>query len=136
MPEGPEEPLDGVCLVEGARRALAIVNKAGPLSRTAAGERATLAHELCHVLFDASAERPVGQVERSGRTSSPIEKRANAFAAELLLPRAVLRRVAVRGFLTRENLRAVARRYRVGIELASWQATNTGLGVEGADRRT
>lgn len=120
--EWPEQAFEGVCLVEDGARALAIVNRSGRLASTRGGARATLAHELCHVLFDADPARPIGQVERSGRTTSPVEKRANAFAAELLLPQAVFARLAARGRVERENVQAVARRYGVGIELAEWQA--------------
>ena len=55
------------------------------MNNTPQGRRFTLAHELCHLLFD----RDVGQ--RLAVASGPwaprdIEKRANAFAAMLLMP--------------------------------------------------
>lgn len=77
--------------------------------------RVWLGHELCHVLFDTDAggvqvvadfddDRPVHQAER----------RARAFAAELLLPEAGLRKLigppmAVMGDVAARNLVAMAR---------------------------
>ena len=49
--------------------------------------RMTLAHELCHLLIDRKNGLPFCEV-LGGQVDDFIEKRANAFAAELLLPRA------------------------------------------------
>lgn len=49
--------------------------------------RMTLAHELGHLLIDRSGGLPFGDVI-GGRVDDFVERRANAFAAELLLPRA------------------------------------------------
>ncbi|OYO32202.1 ImmA/IrrE family metallo-endopeptidase [Janthinobacterium sp. PC23-8] len=48
--------------------------------------RMTLAHELCHFLIDRHAALPVAEV-LGGCVDLYVERRANAFAAELLLPR-------------------------------------------------
>jgi Zn-dependent peptidase ImmA (M78 family) len=54
------------------------------------GRRFTLAHELCHILFDRMRARRV--TIASGPWVAPgIEKRANAFAASFLMPRALVR---------------------------------------------
>ena len=53
--------------------------------------RVTLAHELCHALFDGEREHPVGLVERRDTARSEgLEQRANAFAIHLLAPRAAV----------------------------------------------
>ena len=45
----------------------------------------TLAHELCHLLFDRSSAVPLSVL--SGTWAPPrLERVANAFAAELLIP--------------------------------------------------
>lgn len=47
----------------------------------------TLAHELCHLLVDRSKAAPL-MIASTPWAPAEIERRANAFAAELLLPRA------------------------------------------------
>ena len=47
------------------------------------GRRFTLAHELCHVLFDRSSARRLSHVSGPWATVR-VEKRANAFAAMFL----------------------------------------------------
>ncbi|MDC6378853.1 ImmA/IrrE family metallo-endopeptidase [Pseudomonas graminis] len=51
------------------------------------GCRATLAHEICHLIYDRERSLPVADV-MGGFGPQFAEKRANAFAAEFLLPRA------------------------------------------------
>lgn len=51
------------------------------------GCRATLAHEVCHLIYDRKRSLPVADV-MGGLGPQFAEKRANAFAAEFLLPRA------------------------------------------------
>jgi len=50
------------------------------------GRRSTLAHEFCHLLLDRDGSLPMAEV-LGGNVSCVPEQRANAFAAELLLPR-------------------------------------------------
>lgn len=47
------------------------------------GRRSTLAHEICHLLIDRTRALPVAEV-LGGEVDDESEKRANAFAAELL----------------------------------------------------
>jgi Zn-dependent peptidase ImmA (M78 family) len=76
-------------------------------------ESGTLAHELCHIIFDRTRARRVTHV--SGPWAAPgIERRANAFAAYILMPRAI----AVRGWHSqlegnRAELSAFAERLHV-----------------------
>ena len=86
--------------------------------------RATLAHEICHLLVDRSTSLPLVEV-LGGRTARHVEQRARAFAAELLLPR----KLAGQGFLSfggddaraAKSLRA---RYGVSSALLGWQVLN------------
>lgn len=48
--------------------------------------RATLAHEICHLLIDRLTALPLSAVTR-GAMDKSVEQRANAFAAEFLCPR-------------------------------------------------
>ncbi len=58
--------------------------------------RMTLAHELCHFLLDRHTALPVAEV-MGGSVDLCVERRANAFAAELLLPRAAVVMASQRG---------------------------------------
>ena len=49
------------------------------------GKRFTVAHELCHILFDQSRARPLAHSSTPWASPS-VEQRANAFAAMLLMP--------------------------------------------------
>lgn len=69
-----------------------LVNSVGMRSRDTTntgaqnfGARATLAHEVCHLLIDRGTTLSVLEV-CGGATPKIVEQRANAFAAELLLP--------------------------------------------------
>lgn len=54
------------------------------------GRRFTIAHELCHVLFDRARARRVAHVSGGPWAAQGVEQRANAFAAYLLMPRALV----------------------------------------------
>jgi hypothetical protein len=59
---------------------------ADALASTPHGRRSTLAHELGHLLMDREGSLPLAEV-LGGLTPEWVEKRARAFAAEVLLPR-------------------------------------------------
>ena len=89
--------------------------------------RATLAHEICHLLVDRRSALPLVEV-LGGRTAEQIEQRARAFAAELLLPR----QMAGQAFLDHEGneeraARSLRSRFGVTSELLAWQAKNSGV---------
>ncbi len=66
-----------------------VVNRTHPFNDNESGMRFTIAHELCHVLFDRTRARRVSHA--SGPWAPPgVEKRANAFAAYLLMPRGLV----------------------------------------------
>jgi Zn-dependent peptidase ImmA (M78 family) len=59
----------------------------GMSGRHMSGRRTTLAHELCHLLFDRSRMQSFARFEGGAAESDRlIEMRANAFAVELLAP--------------------------------------------------
>ena len=77
------------------------------------GRRFTLAHELCHILFDQSRARPLAH-SSTPWASPTVEQRANAFAAMFLMPPYRARRPTTSD--VRELKRAIvlmARRMRV-----------------------
>jgi Zn-dependent peptidase ImmA (M78 family) len=80
---GPDGPR-GVALAGEALRPTILVNVESPANESR-GRRFTLAHELCHILFDRERARPL--THSSTPWASPsVEQRANAFAAMLLMP--------------------------------------------------
>ncbi|WP_316181479.1 ImmA/IrrE family metallo-endopeptidase [Bradyrhizobium sp. SZCCHNRI1009] len=76
------------------------------------GKRFTLAHELCHVIYDRTRARRVTHV--SGPWAPPgIERRANAFAAYMLMPRELVMREWQHAKIDREFVSTLARRLHV-----------------------
>ncbi len=79
------------------------------------GRRFTLAHEVCHLLFDREAGRRLAIA--SGPWAPPdIERRANAFAAMLLMPASLVRRAVMKltaPLETRAGVSEMADRLRV-----------------------
>lgn len=63
-----------------------LINKNGVINSKTSGNRTTLAHEICHLLLDRKGSLPFADAI-GGNTPEWVEKRARAFAAELLLPR-------------------------------------------------
>ena len=84
-----DSEIDGLAMFAPGKCPLAGVNLTGKYSSTRWGRRMTLAHELCHLLYDLSDGDSVGIVSNPWAPDL-LEKRANAFAAMLLMPREVL----------------------------------------------
>jgi Zn-dependent peptidase ImmA (M78 family) len=82
----------GAALAGEGLRPTIVINRDHPMNRTAAGRRFSIAHELCHILHDRGRGR---RVTHSSTPWAPatVEQRANAFAAMLLMPPEVVRRV-------------------------------------------
>lgn len=92
--------------------------------------RMTLAHELCHALFDRPKTDADGILERRTDDASGREQRANAFAAYLLAPRAAvldsLHRLGWNQSLppTRQMLRSLAQYFGMGVEAMAYHLVN------------
>jgi len=104
-----------------------LVNLDARYASSSGRRRATLAHEICHLLVDRRSALPLVEV-LGGRTAEHIEQRARAFAAELLLPR----QMAGQAFLDHEGneeraARSLRSRFGVTSELLAWQAKNSGV---------
>jgi hypothetical protein len=113
--------------VWGPRHGPAIVlNRNGKHGRLH-GARATLAHEIAHLLLDRSASLPVGEV-LGGRVPSEIEQRAKSFAAEFLLPRSVAYERALEAADMDAALRELSDEYGASREIAAWQIRNGAAG--------
>ena len=80
----------GVAVAGPDYRPAILVNLTHRFNQSREGQRFTLAHELFHILYDRSRAKTLAH--SSGPWAPPsIEKRANAFAAMLLMPPALLR---------------------------------------------
>ena len=93
--------------------------------------RMTLAHELCHALFDRpKTNTAIGILEQRTDDALGREQRANAFAAYLLAPRtAVLEALArlgcgPRDLPTAQHLRSLAKEFGMGIEAMAYHLVN------------
>ncbi len=93
--------------------------------------RSTIAHELCHVLFDRVPTAPFGTVSRR-KPNHLIEQRADAFAYYFLAPREEINRFLresrgrVPFELDRNDVQAIANHFAIGIEAATWHLKNLG----------
>ena len=67
-----------------------VVNQTHYFNENESGKRFTIAHELCHVLFDRTRARRLAHVSGGPWVAQGIEQRANAFAAHFLMPRALV----------------------------------------------
>ena len=93
--------------------------------------RSTIAHELCHVLFDRIQTAPFGTVSRR-KSNLSIEQRADAFAYYFLAPREGVARFLRESLgrvpqdLDRNDIQAFANHFAIGIEAATWHLKNLG----------
>lgn len=90
---------------------------------TSNGRRSTLAHEVCHLLIDRTQALPVTEV-LGGEVDSESEKRANAFAAELLLPQAHATQVLRQAGDVKAAIETLSQTHRVSRQLAAYQLLN------------
>jgi Zn-dependent peptidase ImmA (M78 family) len=114
----------GVCVGTPGYSPLVVLNSSCPDVTGVSGRRVTLAHELCHLLFDRAALRSLARFEGGGADSDRmIEMRANAFAVELLVPMATLvgdHGVVVDG----ARLQEIAVQQQVSSHALQWHAKN------------
>lgn len=103
------------------------VNTSGRRAQDVAGRRATEAHEIAHLLVDRDRALPLSEIQgwiHRGR----VEKRANAFAAELLMPRSVAgERLASCDSRdsTRNTVIGLSKDFGVSREIIAWQAVRS-----------
>lgn len=84
------ESIRGAAMAGQGFGPLILMNLASVFNLSEYGQRFTVAHELCHILFDRTRARRIAHI--TGPWAAPgIEKRANAFAAYLLMPRELIR---------------------------------------------
>lgn len=131
----------GATIASGDRRAI-VVNLSGR-NRNVFARRSTLAHELCHILFDPREQLRDLRVDeyeeldrRADQVRDPVEQRANAFAVQLLAPQAAALRIyeedrdaAVANLIQRHGVSFTAARYQI------WNALGHTVLLESLDTR-
>ena len=109
-----------------------LVNLDGKHAQSLFGRRATLAHELAHVLVDREGSLPAAEV-LGGNVPRHPEQRANAFAAEFLLPKSVLIDHLRTSSDPVDTIKGLRNRFAVSRELAAWQIINTRMAYDALD---
>lgn len=110
--EGPR----GVALAGKRLAPTIVVNIDHPMNRAATGSRFTIAHELCHILFDRDRAKRITHVSTPWAPAA-VEQRANAFSAMLLMPRELVHRVINdrTDDVSLQSMEAAAKKMRVGL---------------------
>lgn len=75
----------GAAIAGNELRPTVIINTDHPRNRLPKGQRFTIAHELCHILFDQGRAKWISHASTPWAPGA-VEQRANAFAAMLLMP--------------------------------------------------
>lgn len=97
-------------------------------------ERATAAHEICHLLVDRDGALPVVEV-LNGSAPPRVEKRARAFQAELLLPREAAQAAHQQHGSPADALAWLTLHFSVSEQLAANQVLNSRAFMTADDRR-
>lgn len=117
----------GVALAGPALIPTIVINRDQVVNQHAFGRRFTIAHELCHLLFDRDRARQIAH--SSGQWAPPsVEQRANAFAAMLLMPPGAVRSAfrPQQGRPSRADVAEMARVLHVGLRAAIQHLANLG----------
>jgi Zn-dependent peptidase ImmA (M78 family) len=101
-----------------------LINLDGRHAQSMHGRRATLAHEVAHLLGDRDNAMPLADVV-GGHVSETVERRARAFAAELLIPRTVAGEALGKSPDPAATLTELCRYHGASEELVAWQARNS-----------
>lgn len=122
--------IEAVSVWSDERGPAVLINREGTRSRKnpehnvlGGGARATLAHEICHLLVDRGRSLPVLEVF-GGATPKLLEQRANAFAAEFLLPLDTAMSVYSNSPTVQMALQRLTRTYQVTYSLTARQILN------------
>lgn len=102
----------GVALAGSGFAPAILINTTSSYNKNEVGRRFTLAHELCHILYDRTRARKLSHLSGPW-ASARTEKRANAFAAMFLAPPSAIRRKL--SAITEESVRQLASEVGMGI---------------------
>jgi len=127
------EAVDAVATWGAGHGPTVFVNSRGHHCRLYRGRRATLAHELAHLVLDRNGALPLAEVI-GGNAAPGIEARANAFAAELLVPREAVLDAHIALQDVPALHRSLQRRFDASAEVVAWQIRNAGLSLDSQAR--
>jgi len=111
------------------------INRNEKHGKVEGARRSTLAHELCHLLVDREGGLPLADVI-NGNAPKWVEQRADAFAAELLLPRHLATAEPSLYTDIDAGVGQLTKQYGVSRELTAWQIRNSGIHLSPADHAT
>ncbi len=121
-----DDSVRGVAIAGPRHRPGMAWNAACPFNQSLQGHRFTLAHELCHLLFDRHAGRRLA-IASGPWAPFAVEQRANAFAAMLLMPTPLIVRAVSQmeePITTANGVAGVASTLRTGFEATLWHLQN------------
>lgn len=127
------ENLDALCCWGPRHGPCILINKNGRLAHFPTGRRSTLAHEICHLLVDRAGSLPLAEA-LGGDVPEIPEQRANAFAAELLLPRNRAQKIWLESESVDDALAKVSKCYHVSYEVAAWQILKSSSDIPVQDK--
>lgn len=120
----------GVAIAGSGFSPAVLINMTSTFNKTREGRRFTMAHELCHILFDRTRAKRLSHVSGTW-TNARVEKRANAFAAMFLGSRAAVRKSFTGS--SGEAIEAQAKRLEMSSSALVEHLFNLGL-IDEADR--
>lgn len=116
---GLPQDCDGLSFSDGGVRAIVLATSSAPFR-----QRFTLAHELAHLAFGDSQDEVIEEQLESQKT--PVESRANSFAASFLAPRSEI--VALlKGRSAVEAFDELVLHFQMSPSAMSWRLLNEGL---------
>lgn len=118
------DTIDAVGCWDAKHGPVILLNRDGRHARSRVGRRATLAHEIAHLLIDRHGSLPVAEVFGGNAPVFP-EQRARAFAAEFLLPHEVIGDRIMNRTDRLASLEHLIVEYDVSRELAGWHISNS-----------
>lgn len=121
------DKIRGVALAGKYHHSTIILNDTNTFYLSPNARRFTMAHELCHIVFDRNRARSVSHI--SGPWALPeIEQRANAFAAYFLVPRHLLETTGIDyDSMTNPEFESLMGRFRVSKPLLAEHMRNLGF---------
>ena len=119
----------GICIAGPRHRPRMVINSRHVANADAGGRRFTLAQALCRLLFDREAGRRLA-IASGPWAPRDVERRADAFAAMLLMPVSLVQRAVSRlplPLATREGVTMVSERLQVGRSWVPGHLKNLGF---------